>query len=166
LIRAFFIIYIEFSQCENHLIVKTFEISVPTWTFIMVESSLWPLVVYLAVGFFLVVSILILSHFLGQRHYERATGEVFESGIVSIGNARFRLSAKFYLVAMFFVVFDMESVFIYAWSIAFRESGWSGYIEVVIFIFVLVAALAYLWRVGALDWGPQTSDSKTIRRTQ
>jgi NADH-quinone oxidoreductase subunit A len=129
----------------------------------MTESfGLWPLVVYMVVSFLLVVFILVLSHFLGPRHDEHATHEIFESGVVSLGNARFRLSAKFYLIAMFFVVFDLEAVFIYAWAVAFREAGWPGYIEVVIFIFVLVAALAYLWRIGALEWGPQTTSARRL----
>jgi NADH-quinone oxidoreductase subunit A len=62
------------------------------------------------------------------------------------------LSAKFYLVAMFFVIFDLEAVFIFAWAIAVRETGWNGYAEAMLFITVLLATLVYLWRVGALDW--------------
>jgi len=95
-----------------------------------------------------------LSHVLGQRHQDRATGEPYESGIVSTGSARLRLSAKFYLVALFFVIFDLEAVFLFAWAIAFRELGWVGYVEILVFIGILVAALIYLWRLGALDWGP------------
>jgi NADH-quinone oxidoreductase subunit A len=63
-----------------------------------------------------------------------------------------RLSAKFYLVAMFFVIFDLEAVFLFAWSVSVREAGWFGYFEVVVFVCILIATLAYLWRVGALDW--------------
>src|SRR5262245_66404058 len=94
-----------------------------------------------------------LSCLLGQRHQGRATGEPYESGIVSTGSARLRFSAQFYLIAMLFVIFDVESVFIFAWAIAFRESGWVGYIGVLAFIGALVAALIYEWRLGALDWG-------------
>jgi NADH-quinone oxidoreductase subunit A len=93
-----------------------------------------------------------LSYILGERHHDRATGEPYESGIVSTGSARQRFSAKFYLIAMFFVIFDLEAVFIFAWAVAARELGWAGYIEVLVFIGVLVAALVYLWRQGALDW--------------
>ncbi|MDQ2695696.1 MAG: NADH-quinone oxidoreductase subunit A [Pseudomonadota bacterium] len=96
-----------------------------------------------------------LSYVLGQRHRQQATAEPFESGIVPLGYGRFRLSAKFYLVAVFFVIFDLEAVFVFAWAAAFREAGWAGYIEILIFIAILLAALAYLWRLGALDWGPQ-----------
>ena len=113
---------------------------------------LWPLGVYLVIVVMLVVAMLGLSFVLGQRHHNRATGTPYESGILSQGSARVRLSAKFYLVAMFFVIFDLEAVFIFAWAIAVRETGWTGYAEVSIFIAVLLATLVYLWRVGALDW--------------
>ncbi|HEY9436261.1 MAG TPA: NADH-quinone oxidoreductase subunit A [Blastocatellia bacterium] len=96
---------------------------------------------------------LALSYLLGQRHRARATGEPYESGVVSTGSARLRFSAQFYLVAMLFVIFDLEAVFIFAWAVAFREVGWTGYAGVLAFIGVLVAALIYEWRLGALDWG-------------
>jgi NADH:ubiquinone oxidoreductase subunit 3 (subunit A) len=65
----------------------------------------------------------------------------------------FALSAKFYLVAMFFVIFDLEAIFIFAWAVAVRETGWAGYGVASTFIVVLLAALGYLWRVGVLEWG-------------
>ena len=92
---------------------------------------------------------------LGNAIGRGAADEPFESGIVTVGLARLRLSAKFYLIAVFFVIFDVEAVFLFAWAVAFRELGWPGYIEAVIFIAILGAALAYLWRLGALDWGLQ-----------
>ena len=113
---------------------------------------LWPLAVYLVIVAVLVAAMLGLSFVLGQRHHNRATGTPYESGILSQGSARVRLSARFYLVAMFFVIFDLEAVFIFAWAIAVRETGWTGYAEASIFIAVLLATLVYLWRVGALDW--------------
>jgi NADH-quinone oxidoreductase subunit A len=114
--------------------------------------ELWPLAIYFAIVCFLAVAMLSLSYVLGQRHHDRATGSPYESGIVSEGTARVRLSAKFYLVAMFFVIFDLEAVFLFAWSVSVRETGWFGYFEVVVFVCILIATLAYLWRVGALDW--------------
>jgi NADH-quinone oxidoreductase subunit A len=116
--------------------------------------NFWPLVVYILAVMALAVVIVALSYLLGQRHIERATGEPFESGVLITGSARLRFSAKFYLVAMFFVIFDLEAAFIFAWAVAVPELGWAGYVEVLIFIGVLVAALVYLWRLGALDWGP------------
>jgi NADH-quinone oxidoreductase subunit A len=114
--------------------------------------DLWPLAVYAAIVGMLVVGMLGLSYVLGQRHQDRATGSPYESGILSQGSARVRYPVQFYLVAMFFVIFDLEAVFIFAWAIAVRETGWPAYAEVLLFITVLLATLAYLWRVGALDW--------------
>jgi NADH-quinone oxidoreductase subunit A len=114
--------------------------------------DLWPLAVYAVIVGMLVVAMLGLSYVLGQRHQDRATGSPYESGVLSEGSARVRFPVKFYLVAMFFVIFDLEAVFIFAWAIAVRETGWTGYVEVLLFIMVLLATLAYLWRVGALDW--------------
>jgi NADH-quinone oxidoreductase subunit A len=122
--------------------------------------SLWPFGLYIVLVVALVAAMLAISFVLGERHDDRATGSPYEAGIVSEGSARVRLTASFYLVAMFFVVFDLEAAFIFAWAVAGRELGWSGYWEIVIFIGVLLATLTYLWKVGALDWGAK------IRRTR
>jgi NADH-quinone oxidoreductase subunit A len=115
--------------------------------------ALWLLGVYFVAVLLLVIAMLLVSYLVGEQHHEHATGSPYESGIVSEGSAHVRLSAKFYLVAMFFVVFDLEAAFIFAWAIAGRELGWPGYWEILSFVGVLIAALVYLWRVGALDWG-------------
>jgi NADH-quinone oxidoreductase subunit A len=117
-------------------------------------AALWSLAIYFTLVIILVTGMLVLSYLLGERHRESATGEAYESGMLPTGSARLRLSVKYYLVAMLFVIFDLEAVFIYAWAVSFRELGWAGYIEVLIFIGFLFAALIYLWRSGALDWGP------------
>jgi NADH-quinone oxidoreductase subunit A len=103
-------------------------------------DTLWPLVVYMAMALAMVMSMLVLSWLLGQRHADRATGEPYESTINATGSARLRLSANLYLIAMFFVIFDLEAMFIFTWAVATREVGWIGYIGVVIFISVSVAA--------------------------
>jgi NADH-quinone oxidoreductase subunit A len=121
------------------------------------EEPVWPLVVYFIAVVMLVAGMIVASSLLGPRQAKKTTCEPFESGIVTVGYARFRFPAKFYLVAMFFVIFDLETVFIFAWAIAFRDVGWPGYIEVVVFIAILMAALVYLWRLGALDWAPRTA---------
>jgi NADH-quinone oxidoreductase subunit A len=115
------------------------------------------LTAYFGAVLVVVTAMLALGWVLGQRHRTRATVVPFESGMIPLGNARTRFQAQFYLVAMFFVVFDLEAVFIFAWAVAAREVGWSGYIEILVFVAILVAALAYLWRVGALDWTPRRS---------
>lgn len=114
------------------------------------------LVLYIALVIGLCVVMLGLSWVLGERTpYTKATLDPYESGIVHVGSARYRFSAKYYLVAMFFVIFDLEAVFVYAWAVSARESGWPGYIEMLVFLGILVAALAYLWRLGALEWAPK-----------
>lgn len=113
---------------------------------------MWTLGVYFGLVLLLVGSMLLVSYLLGQRHHAPATGQPYEAGIVSEGSAHVRLSAKFYLVAVFFVIFDLEAVFLFAWAVAARVVGWSGFWEAVTFVGVLVAALVYLWRAGALDW--------------
>lgn len=95
-----------------------------------------------------------LSYVLGQRHKERATEEPYEGGILSDGSARIRFSSQFYMIAMLFVIFDVETIFIVSWAIAFEELGWYGYVGVLIFIILLVVVLIYEWRNGALDFGP------------
>jgi NADH-quinone oxidoreductase subunit A len=100
-----------------------------------------------------------LSFVLGQRHKERATEEPYEGGILSTGSARLRFSAQFYLIAMLFVIFDVETIFIVSWAIAFRELGWYGYAGVMVFVILLFVVLIYEWRNGALDFGP---DGKKI----
>ncbi len=117
------------------------------------DILLWPLLVYIGAVVILVTAVLGLSFLLGQHHRERTTGRPYESGSPPTGSARLRLPVRFYLVAMFFVVFDVESIYIFAWTIAWRQAGWAGYVEVLIFIGILLAALVYLWRLGALDWG-------------
>jgi NADH-quinone oxidoreductase subunit A len=117
------------------------------------------LLLYGAIVASLVVAMLGLSYVLGQRHKERATGEPYEGGILSTGSARLRFSAQFYLIAMLFVIFDVETIFIFAWAIAFRDLGWFGYAGVMVFIILLFVVLIYEWRIGALDFGP---DGKKI----
>jgi len=119
---------------------------------------LWPWVVYCAAVIIVVAGMLLTSYVLGERHSGRAAGEPYESGIVPTGSARLRLSVKFYLVAVFFVIFDLESVFIFAWAVCVRQAGWAGYVEILVFIAVLAAVLAYLWREGALDWAPRRAE--------
>lgn len=120
------------------------------------EKSLmpnWQLIVYGAAVLAVVVGLLLVSAVLGQRHKERTTDDPYESGIIPTGSARIRFDVKFYLMAVFFVIFDLEAVFIFAWAVAARRLGWVAYAEILIFVGFLLLALVYLWRVGALDWG-------------
>lgn len=117
----------------------------------MVNSALWPLALYFFSAIALAAIMIGLSYLLGESHKERTTDDPYESGMVVTGSAHVRLNAPFYLIAVFFVIFDLETLFIISWAVAVRELGWLGYIEILIFISVLFVSLIYLWRVGALE---------------
>ncbi|AFM27381.1 NADH:ubiquinone oxidoreductase subunit 3 (chain A) [Desulfomonile tiedjei DSM 6799] len=121
------------------------------------ESPLWPFIVYTFAIIGLIGLIIGISFLLGQRHRERATDQPYESGMVITGSARTLFDVRFYLIAVFFVIFDLEAVFIFSWAVAVRELGWPGYIEILVFIGVLLAGLVYLWRIGALELVDKTS---------
>jgi NADH-quinone oxidoreductase subunit A len=79
----------------------------------------------------------------------------YECGVPPVGDARERQSVKFYLVAMVFLLFDIEVAFLYPWAMALRDIGWAGYVQIVVFTAVLAAGYVYIWRKGILDWGPK-----------
>jgi NADH-quinone oxidoreductase subunit A len=118
---------------------------------------LWPLLLYGAAVVVTVGGMLGVSALLGQRQQQSRAGEPYESGIVATSSARMRFSVQFYLVAILFVIFDLEAVFLIVWALAFREAGWTGYLGIVFFIGVLVIGLIYEWRQGSLDWAPQNA---------
>ncbi|MEN6621829.1 MAG: NADH-quinone oxidoreductase subunit A [Smithella sp.] len=115
------------------------------------NPDLWPLVVYVAAVLIVTASLLGLSYILGERHQNKRMDEPYESGLVPTGTAWIRFDVKYYMYAVFFVILDLESIFIFAWAVTVREAGWAGYVAIVIFIGVLLAALFYLWRMGALS---------------
>jgi NADH-quinone oxidoreductase subunit A len=117
------------------------------------DINLWPLAIY-ALAVVVIVSFMIgFSVLLGEKHRERTTLEPYESGALPLGPTDIPVNVRFYLIAVFFVIFDLESVFVFAWAVSVRELGWPGYIEILVFIALLLAALVYLWRAGALDIG-------------
>lgn len=119
------------------------------------EIVFWPFLIY-GLAVLLIVSVMLgLSHILGERHREKLTDEPFESGIPPTGNARLRFSSHFYLIAIFFVIFDLDAVFILVWAISFRELGIAGYIGILIFIGILITVLVYEIGIKALDFGPR-----------
>jgi NADH-quinone oxidoreductase subunit A len=96
-----------------------------------------------------------LSWALGPRRRGGGDPNPFESGVLPAHDTSVRFPAQFYLVAMFFVVFDLEMVFVFAWGLVVRPAGWTGYFGMLAFLALLLVALAYLWRSGGLDWGPR-----------
>ena len=129
-------------------------------------SHNWAFAVFLLGVFGLIAFMLGLSSLLGSKAWGRSKNDPFESGMLPVGSARLRLSAKFYLVAMLFVIFDVEALFLFAWAVSVRESGWAGLIEATVFIAILLAGLVYLWRIGALDWAPAARRARQAKLKQ
>ncbi len=112
-----------------------------------------PLLVVLLVAGGMGTVVSFMSALLGPRRPSAVKSTVFEAGSEpSPGTARQRFAVKFYVVALLFIVFDVETVFLYPWAVNFKALGWFGYVEMLIFAFTLVIGLAYVWKKGALDW--------------
>lgn len=132
----------------------------------MAESAAHGIAEYWATGFFILAVaglcafMVGASSLLGGRSRGISKSLPFESGIVGAGSARQRFSVQFYLVAMLFVIFDIEAVFLFAWAIVIPDVGWTGFWGAAVFIFILLAGLVYDSRTGALDWAPEQSPAR------
>ncbi len=121
-------------------------------------QTLTPLQMYFPIGVALGLSVLLgaamlgLANVLGPRRPSAVKAQPFECGSEPVGSARERFGVKFYVVALLFIVFDIEAVFLYPWAALFTELGWPGYVEMGIFVVTLLAGLVYVWKKGVLDW--------------
>ena len=111
--------------------------------------------IYSGIAVFLVAVLLLLSWGLGHKTRSRQKQEPYESGILPLDNARLKGPVPFYLVAIFFVIFDVEVLFVASWAVASDRLGWSGYAHVCFFIFILFLGLVHIWKTGGLDWEPR-----------
>jgi NADH-quinone oxidoreductase subunit A len=114
-------------------------------------NEIWPIAAYFVILVAMLIFMMVLSYLMGPKTNSRAKNTPYESGIVSVDNNKTRFGNHFFLYAIFFVIFDLETIFLFAWVIAFDEVGWLGFVEASIFIIVLLAALIYLIRIGALE---------------
>jgi NADH-quinone oxidoreductase subunit A len=111
------------------------------------------IILMIALGLLFAVPSVVLSRLLGPRKPTPEKSAPYECGMPPVGNAHERMSVKFYLVAMIFLLFDIEVAFLYPWAMALRDLGWGGFVQVVLFMALLLAGYIYVWRKGALDWG-------------
>jgi len=111
-----------------------------------------PVLITFALAGALVASMILIGRLLGPQRPNPIKGAAFECGNPPSGDARGRFPIKFYLTAIIFIVFDVEVVFLYPWAVVFRQLGWFGFAEMMVFIAVLGIALVYVWRKGALEW--------------
>src|SRR5512136_1940186 len=119
---------------------------------------LTPLQTYFPIGVVLLVAVgqafllLGLANTLGPRANTAVKAAPFECGSQPVGSARDRFGVKFYVVALLFIVFDIEAVFLFPWAALFTELGWAGYVEMALFVFTVVLGLVYVWKKGVIDW--------------
>jgi NADH-quinone oxidoreductase subunit A len=113
--------------------------------------ELWPILLYFTFTLVLLGAVMFASSLLGPRTRGHSTHLPYESGILSLGNARVKFANHFFLYAIFFVIFDLETLFLFAWAISFEQVGVTGFIEALIFMLIILVALVYLWRIGALN---------------
>lgn len=116
-----------------------------------------PLLMHFGLVTGLAAAIVVLSWLIGQHKPGRAKMSPYECGVQPIGDARGRFSVKFYLVAMLFILFDIEAVFLYPWAVILRELKMFGFWEMMVYIAIVLVGLFYIWKKGALDWSLSAS---------
>ena len=123
------------------------------------EPGIFSLLCY---GFLIVVLIALLlfvASWLGEKKPNKEKLRPYESGVIPTGSARLRYPVPFYLVAIFFLLFDVEGAYIFAWAIAWEKLGWTGWLQISFFILILILGLVYVWIKGGLEWGPERKKS-------
>ncbi|MGD0841551.1 MAG: NADH-quinone oxidoreductase subunit A [Candidatus Acidiferrales bacterium] len=111
-----------------------------------------PLFLHFLLAVALASAILIVSAIVGWRRPSRVKESPYECGVEPVGDARQPVPVKFYLVAMVFILFDVEAIFLYPWAYIYRQLRWFGFVEMIVYIGILLAGYLYLWKKGALDW--------------
>ena len=117
-----------------------------------ITQSYAPLLIHSLIAMGLAGLLLFLSSAVGRHRPNRIKNQAYECGITPTGDARDPFSVKFYLVAMLFILFDVEAIFLYPWAFVYRELRWTGFTEMLVYIAILLAGYVYLWKKGALDW--------------
>jgi len=107
----------------------------------------------------LVAALLFVSSWLGEKKPNLEKLRPYECGVIPTGTARFPYPVAFYLIATFFLIFDVEAAYIFSWAIAFDRLGWSGWLQISFFIVILLVSLFYVWKKGGLEWGPKARKS-------
>jgi len=120
----------------------------------------FPVLVQAIIAMALAAGLLSVSYLLGKRVRNKVKDIPYESGIVPTGDARQRFSVKFYLVGMLFILFDIEAIFLYPWVVVFRELKMVAFVEMLVFVVLILSGFFYIWKKGALDWSGSNPDSR------
>ena len=123
------------------------------------EPGVLSLIVFGLMIMALIALLLFAASWLGEKKPTNEKLMPYESGIIPTGTARLRYPVPFYLVAIFFLLFDVEGAYIFAWAIAWEKLGWTGYLQILFFIVMLILGLVYVWKKGGLEWGPTRTKS-------
>ncbi len=115
-------------------------------------TEYFPILLFIVAALLCAGGVVFLSSLVGPRRPTAAKLEPYECGMTPVGLARERFSVKFFLVAMLFIIFDIEIIFLFPWGVIYKELGWFGFFEMGAFVLVLVLGLAYVWRKGGLEW--------------
>lgn len=133
-----------------------------TGKFLPWEPGVFTLSIYLVLVLSFISSQLFLAAWLGEKRKNPEKLRPYECGVIPTGSARLRYPVPFYLVAVFFLIFDVEGAFIFSWAVASYGLGWLGWLEICFFITMLLLGLAYIWNKGGLEWGPTSrGEAKT-----
>lgn len=116
------------------------------------QSAYLPILIYFGAVVLLSAAILGMSALVGVRRRTREKLSPYECGIPPVGDARERFSISFYLVGMLFILFDVEAAFLYPWAVVYKDLKWFGFLEMFVYIVILLAGFVYIWKKGALDW--------------
>jgi len=119
----------------------------------------FPVLVQGLLAVVIAAALIIISYAFGKKVRNKIKDTPYESGITPTGDARSRFSVKFYLVAMLFIVFDIEAIFLYPWAVVYRDLKWFGFVEMLIFVVLILSGFFYIWKKGALDWSQQDRTS-------
>jgi len=120
---------------------------------------------YVAMVAGLLAVLLFLTGWLGEKRPDPEKARPYECGVIPTGGAGFRYPVPFYLVAVFFLIFDVEAAFIFSWAVAMEDLSWRGWLQISFFIIVLLLSLFYIWKKGGLDWRPLTAPRRVSPKT-
>jgi len=129
------------------------------------EPGILALALFALFSLFVVIMIHLAASWLGEKKPNAEKLQPYECGIFPTGAARLRYPVAFYLIAVFFLIFDVEAAFIFSWAIAFGRLGWSGWLQISFCMIILLMSLFYIWKKGGLEWGSKTRKSSVTQET-